>query len=78
MTKVNFPNAPHTTFITIDVRSCEHKNTGEMVPATKNKPLIWKKRFENLEEAKKWEVELVQEIKKSLNIIVPERSENES
>lgn len=69
MTKVNFPNAPHTTFITIDVRSCEHKNTGEMVPATKNKPLIWKKRFENLEEAKKWEEKLIVEIKEGLEKI---------
>lgn len=55
----NFPNAPHIVLITTDIRVCELKNTGELVPVTKNKPVIKKIRFNNLEEAKVYESEVI-------------------
>lgn len=50
--KVNHENAPHIVLVTTDVRICELKSNGELVPVTKNKPLIVKRRFNNLMEAK--------------------------
>lgn len=88
---INHPNAPHYVLVTMDVRACELKNTGEMVPVTKNRPFIVKKRFNNLEEAKVFEaegikmmLELEQElkdakfddIKENIQLNIPENGEN--
>lgn len=50
--KVNHENAPHIVLVTTDVRICELKSNGDLVPVTKNKPFIVKRRFDNLAEAK--------------------------
>lgn len=50
--KVNHENAPHIVLVTTDIRVCELKSNGELVPVTKNKPFIVKRRFNNLIEAK--------------------------
>lgn len=70
--KVNYENAPHIALVTTDIRICELKNNGELVPVTKNRPFIVKKRFNSLEEAKVFEAEGIS----TMLEMIKEESEN--
>ena len=59
---ITHENAPHTGTITIQINVNQLKNTGEMFPVTKNKPLIWQKKFKNLTEAKEWESKIIEKL----------------
>ncbi len=66
---INHPNAPHVLILSLDVKVCEMKNTGELIPVTKNKPVFIKKTFANLDEAKEKEkimLALQEELRKGL------------
>lgn len=63
MQKVNHENAPHVISVTYIIRTHELKNTGELVPVTKNKDIVVSKRCNNLKEAKELEEKLIEETK---------------
>lgn len=61
--KVNHENAPHLLVLSVEIKVCEMKNTGELVPATKNMPLITKIKYSCLADAKVAEEKALESIK---------------
>jgi|JI10StandDraft_1071094.scaffolds.fasta_scaffold16800_6 hypothetical protein len=49
--------------MTVEVKVNELKNTGELFPVTKNKPMFFTKKFQNLKDAKEWETKIQEKLK---------------